>query len=122
MNKPAQERIKRFWEWCGFRTEQYFDGNSYCTHYLEPDGKEQFRGYPPIDLNNLFQYAMPKLIRQGFSISLYYLIGAHKEDSTGEQWVAAIHDDESNVAIYQHSSNPALAFFWAIYKAAGLEE
>ncbi len=50
--EPTQEQVKEFWEWCGFRVTPHYKwcvdpSNNYC-------GK-----YPPIDLNNLFLWAVP---------------------------------------------------------------
>ncbi len=49
MDKPTDEQVKEFWEWCG--QERY-----YC-------GKEiDIQHFPRIDLNNLFKYAVPKAL------------------------------------------------------------
>ena len=72
MNKPTQEKIKKFWEWCGFKYQEYLPsfGNIPETReaWLYPDGSKCFlssfgtaTGLPDIDLNNIVKYAVPKL-------------------------------------------------------------
>ena len=67
MKQPTQEQIKRFWEWCGFKIKRTY----HDFYELESPLKEQYwfglppcpiKNYPPIDLNNLFLYAVPKVI------------------------------------------------------------
>jgi len=57
---------KEFWELCGFQDVQYVDakGNPMpgCIHHVSPDGSWGKGWYPPIDLNNLERYAIPKAI------------------------------------------------------------
>ena len=62
----SQERIKRFWKWCGFkevfgqetwRFERYKETN----HWWEAPNGQRFVDCPPVDLNNLFKWAVPKL-------------------------------------------------------------
>ena len=52
---------KEFWEKCGFEYlhHSYADRAIYAT----PDGSTwiEERDFPPVDLNNLFKYAVPKL-------------------------------------------------------------
>ncbi len=45
--KPTDEQIREFWEWCGV-TPSYQDIRDYIPTF------------PPLDLNSLFQYAVPK--------------------------------------------------------------
>lgn len=74
--KPTEEQIKEFWKWCGLKW--MWNHNSECTcgakddddsrrswHYCK-DGEWKLatpHWYEdlPIDLNNLFKYAVPKL-------------------------------------------------------------
>lgn len=55
--KPTEEQIKEFWERWGFSVEQI---GSAVTWY-DPAGGIIF-GYPPIDLRNLFRWAVPKFV------------------------------------------------------------
>ena len=109
--KPTKVQEQNFWEWCGlYQSEQQI--HTGWWHY--PDGSIQ-HGFPPIDLNNLFKYAVPKLAetkkRIEYSIDFsildwgkeanhYFAIlqGSHQLLGTGED------------------KDPALALFWAIYK------
>lgn len=59
--KPTQEQIKEFWEWCGFTFTPNFDDPSIIEESRSPIGE---RLNPPLDLNNLFKYAVPKSINQ----------------------------------------------------------
>ena len=63
----SQERIKRLWEWCGFQyRDEYPDGRGNWGRITFPDGHEiselkfHLCPYPPIDLNSLFKWAVPK--------------------------------------------------------------
>ncbi|KKN09105.1 hypothetical protein LCGC14_1050160, partial [marine sediment metagenome] len=55
-----------------------------------------YRDYPPIDLNNLFKYAVPKLVD---------IEGRHRTTLILENWALEV--------VYK--GDPALALFWAIY-------
>uniref|UniRef100_A0A6M3JNV7 Uncharacterized protein n=1 Tax=viral metagenome TaxID=1070528 RepID=A0A6M3JNV7_9ZZZZ len=53
--KPTNEQIKEFWEWCGFKV-------ALGKLYWYPDKEfSPARRLPSVDLNNLFKYAVPKL-------------------------------------------------------------
>jgi len=54
MTEPTKAQEKEFWERCGFK---WWDtAEAWCF------GKDEVsRELPPIDLNNLFKYAVPKL-------------------------------------------------------------
>ena len=100
MNEPTpiqQKQIKKFWAWCGVKPEKQFENLDW------------FWRYPPVDLNNLFKYAVPKL--QDYTLAKS-LNGGHN---------AAVHIAGRWSGI-ENNDNPALALFWVIYKAAGLEE
>jgi len=62
MKKPTKKQKIRFWKWCGFRLQ----GREDSVHYwLSPtvDGEEYpLPELPPIDLNNLWYYAVPEAI------------------------------------------------------------
>jgi len=66
-DKPTQEQIKEFWEWCGFRhfVETKYSRSVEKWEYPKPYGVKRDRSYlPDIDLNNLFKYAVPKIREQ----------------------------------------------------------
>ena len=61
-----QQEWKEFCEWCGFRN---YRGHS--NIWVEPGVKiydnvndKIVRGLPPLDLNNLFKYAVPKILEK----------------------------------------------------------
>ena len=70
MNKPTQEQIKEFWEWCGLKLMRAPDGN-YHWFQLSADGNydivspvDSETDLPCVDLNNLFKYAIPLAIKK----------------------------------------------------------
>ena len=98
MKEPTEAQIKEFWEWCGFK----FTGGDWC---YAPDRMHHLRRPPTIDLNNLFKYAVPRLME-------YY-----KSESTPGYYQTANCRMENWVADWIDSDNgydPALALFWAI--------
>jgi len=94
MTKPTQEQVIEFWEWCGV---------TYTTDLYE------HHNYPPIDLNNLFKYALPKV--EDPSISLY------KPVLGGNYWVCFLgHKVSCGDLGSACGYTPALALFWAIWE------
>ncbi len=102
-SQPPKSEIREFWEWCGFKYEDcYPDGKGNWMNVTRPDGKVEchlklsLRSFPPIDLNNLFKIAVPKLhTKLGDKPTFDLLVG----------WVEDI--------IYDN--DPALSLFWAVY-------
>ena len=114
--KPTDEQKQWLWEQCGFVWKlAYHD-----FYELESPLKEQFaltassigdiKYYPPIDLNNLFQYAVPKLDLEQIIL----------QPETDGSWYCGVvvHSD----LFEAEDKDPALALFWAIYKALGGKE
>ena len=103
MNKPTEAQIKKFWEWCGWQIHHDAikgewisirpDGNTYMSTV---DKKYLPLLFEPMDLNNLFKYAVPKAHNQLGDEGFYELM---------KGWTRAI--------IF--GREPALALFWAIY-------
>ena len=61
--QPTKEQIKEFWEWCGLEYNDLYGA------FIVSEGKDKafiFRG--DVDLNNLFTYAVPKLLSSGRDI------------------------------------------------------
>jgi hypothetical protein len=107
---PTQEQIQRFWGWCGIE-HRYIQGEG-LSHKLKGDW---FYGTPILDLNNIFKYAVPRLMNRyqlyiDFGISLYDVTLIECTDNT-------IHK-----AINTCESDLALALFWAINELICLEE
>jgi len=83
MKEPTKEQVKRFWEWCGLRR-----------------GKRGIN----INLNNLFEYAVPKLRY----FSMHY-------DSKLKFLVSVDGGEDIGVAVSENEI-PALALFWGIWE------
>ena len=97
--EPTQEQIKEFWEWCGikeiiskalWRYERYKETNHW---WGAPNGRK-YKELPPLDLNNLFEYAVPKLKQ---------LFPAGTIPKALLSWV-------------ETKDDTALALFWAIWE------
>ncbi len=128
MDKPTDAQMKEFWEWYGWKVEMCH--HKYCayedknhSHIYPPDkvGKQGIdygavNGYPKIDLNNLFKYAVPKL-------DICTRIEFHMNPVKGErEWVAVIQVPQWRGQELDYKSvswcdqDPALALFWALDK------
>lgn len=120
--KPTDEQKKEFWELCGIVYKEDYIINEYGDKHIAwlcPDG-EIWYICPPIDSNNLFKYAVPKLQERGHTISL--------EAYEHKGYCASVSDlvfnqRGSDGEYYPYSKpissaeneDPALALFWAIY-------
>ena len=81
MDEPTKEQIKEFWEKLGFkyvfgktiRTGEFTEQN----YYWESPTGTKYPELPPIDLNNLFKWAVPvvidKLRKDNFVVPLLVL-------------------------------------------------
>ncbi len=101
MKKPTQEQIEEFWGWCEVGKINY-SGND--DPHLLSDFRQDF---PPMDLDNILKYAVPKL--EGCSVSLNIapsgdIFWNAKARSEGDSYYATTAGD------------PALALFWAIWE------
>jgi hypothetical protein len=105
MGKPTENELREFWEWCGFKFEESYPGVQWGLYKVTyPDGHYTLPVHTndelPIDLNNLFKYAVPKLlIAKGKSNLVYGLFRDWTYD-----WV-------------MYEKKPALDLFWAIWEA-----
>jgi len=112
MNQPTKEQKQWFWEQCGLIS--FTDDIGVVYEYERKLHKEP----PPIDLNNLFKYAVPKLDVYNHGGFFFNLV------ADGERWVCRIdRKREATINSFYHldgyGEDPALALFWAIYKALG---
>lgn len=108
-NQPSEAQVKELWEWLGWRygvdkadpinpDNLWFPPNSTCCR----------QPLPPIDLNNLFKYAVPKPIDVHFKYDTSY-----PEHTIGEINCWLYHKGK----VYKGwSYDPALALFWAIWE------
>ncbi|KKK82140.1 hypothetical protein LCGC14_2806360 [marine sediment metagenome] len=102
----SQERIRKFWEKCGFRYvhETIHFRYYYKEHYWQYPNGDNKQYSPPIDLNNLFKYAVPKL-ENDVAIKIF------KGDYS---WIVELWKD--NIIARDHDKDPATALFLAIEK------
>lgn len=75
--KPTSEQIKEFWEKCGFKSRLVWSdpadigGRHQFKVWDYPDGNgvtQHLSTNPPIDLNNLFKYA----VKEDWEIHFYF--------------------------------------------------
>ena len=101
-NEPTEEQLREFWGWCGLKAGWF---------KLE-SGLQIVAEYPSLDLNNLFQYAILKLKRIGYSYELVeWNEGQHKAiiNKLCKGW--------AETYTTSVDKNPVLALFWAIWEA-----
>jgi len=101
MDKPTKAQVTEFWEKCGFK---YLPRGSHDKfHQLEAIRYPDLTIHsvePPVDLNNLFLYAVPKLFEVlDIDVQAQPLLIA---------WIKRV--------VWEEDIDPALALFWAIYK------
>ena len=119
MTEPTREQIKKLWEWCGFkevfskelwRFERYKETNHWWS---APNGR-RFDELPPVDLNNLFKYAVPKLLPK-HDFSIYWVLDV---DAQQGAWAISMscRGYGKNGIIRLRDKDPALALFWAIWE------
>lgn len=103
--QPTQAQIKEFWEWCGLEQNNF--GNwGIMSKYGGLDILTGAKEQPAIDLNNLFEYAVPKTI--AFltlkPIGCPSIIRIYKW--LFERWAEELRE----------KPNPTLALFWVIWE------
>jgi hypothetical protein len=108
--QPTPAEVEEFWERCDLYAEERsaWSGKIFYS-WFAPNKLFICDDAPPIDLNNLFRYAVPKLKRYNVwsNVALednHIIMGDHEA-------TVFLPDDT-----YGHgqSDNPALALFWAI--------
>ena len=100
MKEPTEAQIKEFWERCGLEVVEVRNNSTLIN---DKEGGDII----DLDLNNLFKYAVPKL-EGGLDIRF------SKYDDKG--WFVKL----ENQVMTTEAETPALALFWACYKAFGL--
>lgn len=118
MKEPTQERIEVFWKEYGFKLLPYKDVEGFGDGWVwvQPDwkygnGKWDFK-LPPIDPNSLFEYAVPKLLEDGWQVSLVSIGNIPKFNTI--LWQVRI--DKRDNFYAQRDEDPTLALFWALDK------
>ena len=82
MEKVSQERIERFWKWCGASLEHEWDNEVHgyeitdpicqrCGMSSWPPVSKDSKCLLPIDLNNLFKWAVPKVQGLGYNLHIH---------------------------------------------------
>jgi len=101
MDEPTEAQVKEFWEWCGFSIGEYID------EWVAPDSYTCFHGMPPLNLNNLFKYAMPKLPLLRFSYETQTIPKLYRWET--------MEANQPHLTVVE-SNDPTLALFWAIWE------
>ncbi len=128
-NEPTQEQVKEFWEWCGCQVILSAATARFTWHIIFPDNiwNKLDNLSEILDLNNLFKYAVSKLLKDGYNIEYYnfqpneYLayaeVNVWRKGATKHEF-EVLHD-EHIVKNFQQGDSldnvTALALFWAIY-------
>ena len=118
-NISTEEQIKKFWEHWGFKF--IYQGQCEIGGKPTPYGHWEYMGewrekLPPIDLNNLFLYAVPKLREIGCRCMLSDKSDDDIECIEGECYMGRVYGRQTQGFIDEYDEDPALALFWAIYK------
>ena len=140
--KPTDKQIQWLWEQCGLspielRYGYRDDGGYFCEMQSNPHSKgkqghhseelcylvssdeygEYWEIVPPIDLNNLFKYAVPKLR----SIQRIGGIEFFPDDEPDMVFVNIylFGDGGEGRTLHSKDKDPALALFWPIFSALG---
>ena len=124
---PTKEQIRKFWEKCGFKylaiqsfnnkTQEWYPDPRSGYFWEYPDGSEDLEPLP-IDLNNLFKWAVPKMDSE---MPNFYKFFHEKGNLLGEvEWSVII--STPNGSISNRNEDLTLALFWALYEALEVEK
>ncbi len=110
--KPTDEQVKEFWEKLGVKGEYYVHDT-----FGEFGGRVTGMKYPPIDLNNLFKYAVPKLLGGDRYLFITFDVTSNEAGLVACEISTLRFSDEGATRIKWEASDndPALALFWAIW-------
>ena len=103
--KPTDEQIREFWKWYGIvlNKEMTKRMDMPLSWWNLPNGDTYYGKMLPIDLNNLFKYAVPKFPDWGLTQNL------------GSGYVYAWVFDGEKRGVSVDETHPALALFWALW-------
>jgi hypothetical protein len=103
--QPTPAEVEEFWERCDLYAEERgaWSGKKFYS-WFAPNKLFICDDAPPIDLNNLFRYAVPKLNKPCY---LQY-------DPDFLEFDACVHEHHDSIS-NSTNSDPALALFWAIW-------
>jgi len=105
MSDIKQEDVVKFWTWCGLRQQET------GTWYTD-DGEYVYIETPPLELNYIYRYAIPTLLKDGYTVELI----ATKECFTTN--IFYVDGKLSNAS----SEYPSYAIFSAILKVINAED
>jgi len=132
-DKPTQEELERFWNWCGFIVTpyEYWDGadkHIYPNDYQYPN--KHWGKQPLLTLDNLFKYAVSKIDFFTLRHCICMNLGLFPRPDYAEDWTPAPahygspgtprwHWYEADILVIDkhikaQSKDPALALFWAM--------
>ena len=100
--RATKEQIQWFWEQCGV---EFYENDGRFWARTPSGGATELL----IDLNNLFKYAVPRVVSYDLQNLPYKYEGQHTA-------IICMADGEYYKA---DSKDPAIALFWAIFKALG---
>jgi len=106
MDKPTEAQIKEFWEWCGLVSREVTYQGKTWREWSNSDGGFESRYTPPIDLNNLFKYAVPLAIEELRHYKRNTLSVRSARDRLFRKWLCG----------YQEGVLDEYALFWTIWK------
>jgi len=109
--QPTSEQNKEFWFKLGYR----LDNVGWYVPFKESAVADYYIGYTtemPIDLNNLFKYAVPKLFKDGQGGVEFRYYPARLVCVLTTECEAGFDETET----YSGEFDPTLALFWAIYE------
>jgi len=118
--EPTKEQIQWFWEQCEFKFQKS-DRNRVGT-WVYPNYECEW-SLPSIDLNNLFKYAVPKLRTIHNDLKVLFVFGSVSRCAIfkWDKKYSRKKNFEWLLIGERTDDDPALALFWAIYKALGGE-
>ena len=105
------EQTQPFWKKWGFREETKVESQRSWKVWIYPDGQISTI-LPPIDLNSLFTYVVPRLYELGYYYELFqWNNGQHKAiiNKRASGWSVTVSDATS--------TDPATAFFLALKRS-----
>lgn len=112
----TEKELQEFWKWCGWWLGDEIEGKAW-HHSDFKDTRPKAPGYafqvehnytyfmPSLDLNNLFKYAVPKLIELGFDVDLFtddgYYFGRIRKTFAFKWHISTIGYLDPTEALYQ---------------------
>ena len=106
--KPTQEQTEEFWEWCGLYKVLASDGKYHWFKGEEIVSPTDSNHIPIVNLDNLFKWAVPKLLAMGFQMA---------QPNIDYHVFIIVRKNDRIITVDETDKDPALAIFWAIWRA-----